>query len=167
MTDERALRDVFGAYPTGVVIITAEHDGRPHGIACNSYTSVSLRPPLVGFCVGHTSTTWPQIRAAGRFCVNVLARHQAALAVRFARRAVDRFAGLRVAAGRGGPHIVGAVAWIDCELAAEHSAGDHDFVVGHVLATRLPVEAQRPLVFCGGRFGCFGVNERATEMALA
>nr|WP_221380632.1 flavin reductase family protein [Actinoplanes polyasparticus] len=89
--DTVVFRRVLGRLPTGVVVVTgAGPDGEPAGMTCNSFTSVSLDPPLVLFCVSYTSTTWPLLRTSGRFCVNVLASHHDLLSSRFASGA-DRF----------------------------------------------------------------------------
>jgi 3-hydroxy-9,10-secoandrosta-1,3,5(10)-triene-9,17-dione monooxygenase reductase component len=143
---------VMGCYATGVVAITAGSVAKPIGMACNSLTSVSLDPPLLLFCPARTSTTWPRIRAGGRFSVNVLARDQHGCCMRFARRGVNRFAGLSCHPRSCGVGIDGALAWIDCALEAEHDAGDHTIVVGRVLEFEVGLPSD-PLVFHCGRYG--------------
>lgn len=105
--DSVTFRRVLGQLPTGITVITAVGtDGAPVGMTCNSFTSVSLDPPLVLFCVARTSTTWPRLDAAGSFCVNVPASHHDEVSGRFATRGPDRFAGLRWVrrpCGRGSP----------------------------------------------------------------
>ncbi len=93
--DPSEFRRVLGHLPTGVTVITADTPSGPTGMAANSVTSVSLDPPLVLFCPAKSSLTWPQIREAGRCCVNVLARHHEELTLQFARRDVDRFDGVQ------------------------------------------------------------------------
>jgi flavin reductase (DIM6/NTAB) family NADH-FMN oxidoreductase RutF len=145
VTAER-LRAMLGHFATGVVVVTAPGPAGPVGMAVNSFTSVSLDPPLVLFCAATTSTTWPHVQAAGAFCVNVLSADQEHLARNFAGSG-DRYRGVAHRRGRSGGVILdGVLAYIDCEIHAEHPAGDHALVVGKVLdfACRPDVE---PLVF--------------------
>jgi 3-hydroxy-9,10-secoandrosta-1,3,5(10)-triene-9,17-dione monooxygenase reductase component len=145
------FRHVLSHVPTGVVVV-AGHDGTaPAGLAIGSFTSISLDPPLVGFYPDRASTSWPVIRRAGRFCVNVLAAHQAGICRRFARSGGDKFMGItwRPAAQSGGPILDGVVAWIDCELEREIELGDHSLVVGRVLDLGLERPAP-PLIFLRG-----------------
>ena len=151
--DELAFRDVLGNFATGVTIITASVEGEQVGMSANSFTSVSLDPPLVAFCAAHSSTTYPRIREAGHFCVNVLSEEQADVARLFAVRGVDRFAAISWSASRTGAAIIdGGVAWVDCEIYAEHVAGDHVIVVGRVLACEAHA-MRHPLLFFRGGFG--------------
>lgn len=163
--DERApldpaeFRRVLGNFATGVAVITAPPpattDGSPAGFACQSFTSLSLDPPLVAFMVGRTSTTWPRIARAGVFCVNVLAAHQAELCRAFAVSGADKFAGVAYDAApvSGSPRLSGAVAWIDCAIHAVHTGGDHLIVVGRVDALGTAADdPDGPLLFHRGRF---------------
>src|ERR1700734_3736222 len=94
-TDPRSFRRVLGHYPTGVCAITAVQDsGEPVGMAVGSFTSVSLQPPLVAFFPDRSSSSWPKIQAAGRFCVNILAAHQEPLCRALASKAQDKFVGI-------------------------------------------------------------------------
>ena len=151
--EPREFRAVLAHVPTAVTVVTASHRGEPVGMTVNSFTSASLEPPLVLFCAARTSVTWPRIRAARRFCVNVLAAGQADLARLCARPHADRFAGVRWDDRACGPALTDAVAWVDCELAAEHAAGDHVVVLGGVLG--LDAAEGPPLVFHRGRYGTF------------
>jgi 3-hydroxy-9,10-secoandrosta-1,3,5(10)-triene-9,17-dione monooxygenase reductase component len=98
----RRFRRVLGQVPTGVALITATTPTGPAGMAVNSFTSVSLDPPLVSFCAALTSSTWPRIQAAGAFSVNVLGEHHAEVSRRFAQKGADRFAGLGHRSGATG-----------------------------------------------------------------
>ncbi|MDO8210200.1 flavin reductase [Conexibacter sp. CPCC 206217] len=147
--DAETFRAVLGHLPTGVTVITA---AGPVGMACNSFCSVSLRPALVAFCAATTSSTWPRIQATGRFCVNVMACGHGDLTRAFSRRGVDRFADVASHQRLGGPGLDEAVAWIDCEIEAEHRAGDHMIVVGRVIGLEAAAERE-PLVFSRGGFG--------------
>ncbi|MEV7965047.1 flavin reductase family protein [Sphaerisporangium sp. NPDC088356] len=152
------FRNVLGRFATGVVAITALDPvtGEPCGLVANSFTSVSLDPPLVAFCVAHTSTSWPRLRSAGRLCVNVLAEHHEQVSRQLAARGDDKFAGLTWTSSPGGsPVLDGALAWIDCSVEAEHPAGDHVIVVARV--HDLDTHTDRgPLVFFRGGYGRFG-----------
>ncbi|GII60547.1 monooxygenase [Sphaerisporangium krabiense] len=157
VVDPRHFRNVLGRFATGVVAITAMDPatGEPAGIAVNSFTSVSLDPPLVAFCVAHTSSTWPRLRQAGRVCVNVLADHHEDVSRQLAAKGTDKFAGLAWTSSPGGhPLIDEALAWIDCSIEAEHPAGDHLIVVARV--HDLGTHADRgPLLFFRGSYGRF------------
>lgn len=101
--------------------------------ANQSFSSLSLDPPMVMFAPARTSTTWPRIRAAARFCVNVLADDQHGVGEAMSRRGTDKFAGVAwTPSPTGGPRLAGSAAWIDCDLAAEYDGGDHTIVVGAV-----------------------------------
>jgi flavin reductase (DIM6/NTAB) family NADH-FMN oxidoreductase RutF len=152
------FRHVFGHLPTGVSILTALTPAGPTGMAANSVTSVSLDPPLILCCPAKSSSTWPSIRHVGRFCVNVMAGQHAEIARRFAQRDIDRFDGVAWDPRPGGPALRGAVAWIDCNIEQEHSAGDHTIVVARV--TRMDLsDGGDPLVFFRGGYGTFRASE--------
>jgi flavin reductase (DIM6/NTAB) family NADH-FMN oxidoreductase RutF len=154
-TDEARFRQVLGHFATGVTVVTGLAGAEPVGLAVNSFTSVSLEPALVAFCVAKRSRTWPQLRAAGAFCVNILAEDQEALSRAFAAHPPDRFLGVGWRPGRSGsPILAGVLAWIECTLEAEHDAGDHVIVVGRVRELDVGTEG-RPLVFYRGGYGRF------------
>ncbi|MFE9683168.1 flavin reductase family protein [Streptomyces sp. NPDC006285] len=170
--DERApvgpteFRRVLGTFATGVTVITAPATeagtSGPAGFACQSFTALSLDPPLVAFMVARTSTTWPRIARAGVFCVNVLGAHQEDLCRGFAVSGSDKFAGVAhdPAPVSGAPRLAGATAWIDCTVHAVHTGGDHLIVVGRVNALGTPDEDAgdaAPLLFHRGHFGGFTV----------
>jgi 3-hydroxy-9,10-secoandrosta-1,3,5(10)-triene-9,17-dione monooxygenase reductase component len=148
----RRFRRVLGHVPTGVALITATTPAGPAGMAVNSFTSVSLDPPLVSFCAAHTSSTWPRIQAAGSFSVNVLGEDHSGVSRRFAQKGADRFAGLGHRPGAtGAPVLDGVAAHLDCELYAVLEAGDHVIVLGRVVHLDADEEV-RPLVFHGGGY---------------
>jgi flavin reductase (DIM6/NTAB) family NADH-FMN oxidoreductase RutF len=153
VVDPRVLRDVLGHFASGITVVTAIGPDGPLGFTCQSFSSLSLDPPLVAFAPARTSTTWPRLRAAGRFCVNVLAEEQSDLSQAFARSGTDKFAGVSwVSSPHGSPMLDGVVAWIDSELWAEYEGGDHTIVVARVLD--LGADADRsPLVFHRGNYG--------------
>jgi 3-hydroxy-9,10-secoandrosta-1,3,5(10)-triene-9,17-dione monooxygenase reductase component len=153
--DEARFRQVLGHFATGVTVVTCLAGDRPVGLAVNSFTSVSLDPPLVAFCVSTASATWPRLRAVGAFCVNILADDQEALSRTFATHGLDRFLGVGWRpSSSGAPILNGVLAWVDCTVEAEHPAGDHLIVVGRVRELDL-VREGRPLVFYRGGYGRF------------
>ncbi|MEU6997268.1 flavin reductase family protein [Nonomuraea sp. NPDC046570] len=149
------FRAALGTYTTGVAAVTAfdEETRRPYGIAVNSFTSVSLCPPLVAFCVAHTSTTWPHIRHLGAICVNILAEGQEVVCRELAFPGEDKFRNLSWSLSPGGgPLLHGTLAWLDCVIQREYLAGDHTIVVAEVHDLEHREEAL-PLVFFRGAFG--------------
>ncbi|MGW4377799.1 flavin reductase family protein [Streptomyces albidoflavus] len=152
------FRTALGRFATGVVAITAyEHaSGRPTGMAANSFASVSVDPPLVSFCVGRTSSTWPLLRASERLCVAILGAHQVDTCGRLARRGGDKFRDVawQPATPGGLPVPDGALGWLECSVEAEHPAGDHDIVVARVHHLALG-EDRAPLVFFRSQYGAF------------
>lgn len=164
--DERApvdpgeFRRVLGNFASGVAVVTApaaEGETGPAGFACQSFASLSLDPPLVSFMVARTSTTWPRIARAGVFCVNVLSAAQGGLCRAFAVSGADKFAGVGHAPSpvTGSPLLEGVPAWIDCEIQAVHTGGDHLIVVGRVRALDADEDAAAPLLFHRGKLGTF------------
>jgi len=151
--DETQFRAVLGHFATGVTVITAIDDDAPVGMAANSFTSVSLAPPLVLFCAATSSTTWPRIQRAGAFTVNILGSHQEDVSQLFATRGADRFGsvGWRIGVG-GSPVLDDVLAYLDCKIEAEHEAGDHVIVVGRVLDLGI-TDGSSPLLFHRGAYG--------------
>ena len=150
--DALAFRDALGRFATGVAFVTAAPEGEPAGLIVNSFASVSLEPPLVSFSPSRTSLTWSRMRRTGRFGVNVLGRRHEPFVKRATPIGADRFAGLDWEPGRTGvPLISDALATLECEIAAEHGAGDHWIVVGRVCDLRVSLDDD-PLVFFGGAF---------------
>ncbi|MEX5721144.1 flavin reductase family protein [Geodermatophilus maliterrae] len=151
--DPQVMRDVLGHFASGVTVVTADDGAGPLGFTCQSFSSLSLDPPLVALAPARTSTTWPRLRDIGRFCVNVLAEDQSGLSAAFARSGADKFAGV---AWRPSPHgspvLDDVVAWIDCTLWAEYDGGDHTIVAARVLDLGADPD-RRPLLFHRGRYG--------------
>lgn len=150
--DAASFRSVLGHFATGITVITAMDGDEPVGIAANSFTSVSLDPPLVLFCAAKTSSTWPRIQRAGHFCVNVLDEHQEPISRLFAQKGADRFGQIKWERGERGPILHDVHAYLDCTIEAEHDAGDHVIVVGRVQQLGLDADAG-PLLFYQGRYG--------------
>ncbi|MGY1652263.1 flavin reductase family protein [Geodermatophilus sp. SYSU D01119] len=151
--DPRVMRDVLGHFASGVTVVTAHTGEEPIGFTCQSFSSLSLDPPLVALAPARTSTTWPRLRELGRFCVNVLAEDQSGLSAAFARSGTDKFAGVAWRPSRqGSPVLDGVVAWIDCSLWAEYDGGDHTIVAARVLDLGAD-PGRRPLLFHRGSYG--------------
>jgi flavin reductase (DIM6/NTAB) family NADH-FMN oxidoreductase RutF/DNA-binding IclR family transcriptional regulator len=163
-TDPRWFRRVLGQYPTGVCVVTAtESDGRRAGFVVGSFSSVSLDPPLVAFFPDKGSTSWPRIRNAGKFCVNILSAEQEDVCRSFAVRKEDKFAGIACReAESGSPIIEGAVAWIDCDLESVTEAGDHYIVLGRVRSMDVQ-GTSLPLLFFQGGYGRFAPLSLAAD----
>jgi 3-hydroxy-9,10-secoandrosta-1,3,5(10)-triene-9,17-dione monooxygenase reductase component len=131
--ERRRFRDVLGRFATGVTVVTSVFDGEPVGMTCQSFSSVSLDPPLVLFCPATTSRAWPLMEKAGFFCVNLLSSDQAAVSEVMATKGADKFAGLPwVPAATGAPLLDGVLGHVDCTVEAVHEAGDHHVVIGRV-----------------------------------
>jgi flavin reductase (DIM6/NTAB) family NADH-FMN oxidoreductase RutF len=154
--DPDTLRDAFRAYATGVAVVTVGGP-RPHGMTANSFTSVSLDPPMALVCVDRDALMHERLAAGGRFAVSVLAADQEGLARHFAdhRRAkgsaqfeaVDWLPGMCT----GAPLICGALAWFECRLWRRYDGGDHGIVVGELLSAARPGRHDA-LLFFGGRY---------------
>jgi flavin reductase (DIM6/NTAB) family NADH-FMN oxidoreductase RutF len=155
--DAATYRQVLGHFPTGVTVVTAVDDGVPVGLAVGSFSSLSLDPPLVLFCPAKSSSSWPRIRAAGSFCVNVLAADQEHVCRVFASREADKFASVPWTEGAtGAPRLDGVLAWIDCTIEDVLEGGDHDIAVGRVVDLGCR-EGSGPLVFYRGGYGRFEI----------
>ncbi len=129
----RAYRDVLGQYASGVTVVTTTLGGKPVGMTCQSFTSVSLDPPLVAFLPQKTSRAFAAIRQTRRFCVNFLSADQTEISKAFASLLEDKFAGIDwEPTSNGSPRIEGTVGWVDCVVQDVHEAGDHYLVIGKV-----------------------------------
>lgn len=149
---DRAYRDVLGAVPTGVFVMAGcAAAGRPYGLTCNSYASVSLHPRLVTWSLAHNSRQFAAFTTNRYFSLNLLAADQEPLARTFASLVDDRFAGVRHAADRfGSPLLDGAAAWLSCETLHQHDGGDHVLFIAEVHEARKFDLA--PLLFHRGAF---------------
>ena len=148
----RAYRDVLGQYASGVTVVTTVLDDVPVGMTCQSFTSVSLDPPLVAFLPMKTSRAFAAIRKSRRFCVNFLAAEQADVSNTFASLADDKFAEVTwQPTSNGMPLIDGVVGWVDCTVQDVHEAGDHYLVIGRVEDLGHG-DADKPLLFHRGRY---------------
>src|ERR1700682_3657441 len=153
--DPRDFRNALGTYATGVTIITAAAaDGKPYGLTCNSFASVSLNPPLVLWSLGIFSQGMSVFADAGHFAVNVLGASQQALASKFAKSSEDKFAGVQWTPGLGNaPILADSVANFQCRAASRYYGGDHLILLGAVEA--YSYNRQEPLLFARGGYGRF------------
>ncbi|MFC6081981.1 flavin reductase family protein [Sphaerisporangium aureirubrum] len=154
--DPARFRRVLSAHAAGVVIVTGQTDGIPAGLTATSFSSVSLEPPLVCFYVDRNSTTWPRLREADQFAVNILAGDQAELAARFARPGADRFGEpTRWRPGPLGTPLLGdTAAHVLCTPHSSLDIGDHILVVG-LVTDAFVYSLDHPLLYHRGRFGRF------------
>ena len=155
--DGRMLRNVCGMFVTGVTVITSGLDGWCDGTTVNSFTSVSLDPPLVLFCLHKQSRLGPTVQRSSRFVVNFLAGRQEKLALAFAGKQTAAFgevAHRRCAAGV--PVLTDALAFLACELVNEFEGGDHTIFLGRVQEVGVPRHNADPLIFFRGSMGALG-----------
>jgi flavin reductase (DIM6/NTAB) family NADH-FMN oxidoreductase RutF len=164
--DSSAIRRALGSFVTGVTVVTARsHDGAFAGVTVNSFNSVSLEPPLVLWSISLAAPSRAIFRDAANFAVNILAHDQSDLAMRFARPAADKFAGVAFTPGLGGaPLLNGAAAHFECETFQRYPGGDHEIIVGQV--RRITQSDQLPLAFHRGQFGIF-MDRSAADLAAA
>jgi flavin reductase (DIM6/NTAB) family NADH-FMN oxidoreductase RutF len=151
LVDPMVMRQTMGKFATGVAVITTEHEGVPHGMTVNSLTSVSLDPPLLLVCFNHGARSAEAVVAAGRFAVNILSTRQQEIALRFAQRGEDHFAGLGLEYdGHCVPVVPNALAHLECGVDRVVEAGDHTVVFGAVVD--VCSREGGALGFYGGRF---------------
>ena len=155
--DAAQLRHALGHFTTGVTVVTTmSADGEPVGTTASAVSALSLDPPLVLVCLARSSETLTEIAERGHFAVNVLSDGQRHLSDNFARRGdgavwsdvVHRADG----AGLGSPHLDGALAVLDCELAERVEGGDHEIVVGRIHELQVGAGELRPLVHFRGAY---------------
>jgi len=154
--DPAQYRDAMGRFVTGVAIVTCPGDGKgPVGVTVNSFTSLSVEPPLLLWCLDNRSYRGEAFGTSGVFAVNVLARAQQALSVRFSESGQHDFSGVRYETGENGaPVLPGALAVFECALDARYDGGDHTIMVGRV--THLISRDGEPLLYYRGRYRGIG-----------
>lgn len=164
--DKRALRDAFGAFATGVTVVTTvQPDGTPRGFTANSFTSVSLDPPMVLICVAKSALSLPVFLDAPHFAVNVLAEEQTHVSGVFASRDTDKFEQVDWSAGTAGmPVLEGTLASIVCARDKAVDAGDHVILLGRVIDHQIG-DSARPLGFFKGSYFSVGVEDDLVNAA--
>lgn len=150
--DEMSIRGAMSEFATGVTIVTTQDEDIPIGFACQSFTSLSLNPPMILFTVMKSSRSWPHIEKTGTFAVNVLSEDQQNISAEFGRRG-----GLKFGVGEwslsplGNPLLHGGSVWIDCTVANVYEGGDHWIIVGNIQGIGKR-EAAHPLVYHRGSY---------------
>jgi 3-hydroxy-9,10-secoandrosta-1,3,5(10)-triene-9,17-dione monooxygenase reductase component len=153
---DRAFRDALGNYASGVTIITASHNQELFGFTCQSFFSLSVDPPLVAFSVMAKSTSYPKVREARSFAINVLAADQINLSNQFARSGTDKWAGVSWAPSElGSPVLDNSVLTLDCTPYREYEGGDHTLVVARVEDIKVN-DGASPLLFFQGKYAQIG-----------
>ncbi|MBB3178292.1 flavin reductase [Variovorax sp. Sphag1AA] len=152
--EPKLFRQLLGCFPTGVAVVTTTTaDGRPAGLTCNSFSSVSLEPPLVLFSLRKASSLLPTFVEAGTFSINILSQSQDVLSGRFASSKIaDKFEGVAWRKGPlGTPLIDDCLASFECTVYARHEAGDHEIFIGEV-KHMTPGSPDHALVFYKGAY---------------
>ncbi|QNM81913.1 flavin reductase family protein [Sphingomonas sabuli] len=150
-SDLRTLRDALGSFATGVTVVTCvDADGVPFGLTVNSFTSVSLDPPLLLVCIARQARCAAELAASPNFAVNVLQTGQQPDSIRFSTRDQDRFGTTTWATGEtGAPLLTDSLAVFECERHAIHDGGDHDILVGQVVRASFDPNMDPLLYFRG------------------
>ena len=165
--DQMELRKALGAFVTGVTVVTTrEADGTPRGFTANSFTSVSLDPPLVLICIGTSAFSFPVFQACRHFAINILAEDQTETSSVFASKAPDKFEQAAWHPGsQGSPVIDGAAAWLECAMHSQVEAGDHVILIGRVID--FDHSPSNPLGFCRGSYVNFALERQAMAAGQA
>jgi 3-hydroxy-9,10-secoandrosta-1,3,5(10)-triene-9,17-dione monooxygenase reductase component len=148
-------REALSRFAAGVVVVTGMGTEGPAGLTIQSFTALSLTPPLILLAIDRRSVSWPAIAASKRFAVNVMASEQQATALGFARSGGPKFDRVRWSAGEhtGAPLLAGSHAWLECETWQVYDGGDHEIVTATVLAVHTNREpGLHPLVFYRSKF---------------
>jgi flavin reductase (DIM6/NTAB) family NADH-FMN oxidoreductase RutF len=147
------FREVMGRFATGVTIVTIEdEDGKPYGLTVNSFTSVSMNPPLVLVCLDNRLSGLANFKESDRFGVNILAEGQADLSDYFAQAGTDRSQGHYVKGETGVPLLEGVLARMECRIVSLYPGGDHTIVLGEVKGSEVLQPDKGPLLYHGGRY---------------
>lgn len=146
------LRQAFGSFATGVTVVTAlDAKGNPVGLTANSFSAVSLTPPLVLWCISSTTPSFAAFRDCSHYAINVLSADQEDISNRFANPSADKFAGLDWVPGVGGvPVLKGCIANFECSNTHQYPGGDHLIMVGQVEGYSVNMDA--PLVFFASKY---------------
>ena len=147
------LRSVMGEFATGVTVVTTQcNGGQPYGVTVNSFTSLSLDPPLILICLDRELSGLEHIEQAGRFGVNILSEEQAEESAFFSQHGSNR-SGFSYLQGEAGlPLLEGCLACLACEMVNSYPAGDHKILIGKVTWAEYGSQSGKPLVFYGGRY---------------
>jgi flavin reductase (DIM6/NTAB) family NADH-FMN oxidoreductase RutF len=152
--EPREFRNALGCFATGVTVITTvDEAGGPVGITANSFTSLSLDPPLVLFCLDRKAMSFESFHRNRHFAVNMLREDQQALSAQFATSNIDKWSGVEFEAGANGcPILAGCIATLQCDVNSIYEGGDHVIIVGQVVDVDYQAEPCRPLLYYRGRY---------------
>ncbi len=152
--DSRSFRKALGCFATGVTVVTTlnPESSLPVGVTVSAFSSLSLDPPLVLFCLGNRTSTLDSYRRSSHFAVNVLSETQRDLSIRFASRAENKWAGIATETWASGvPILPGCLANLECAVVSVHDGGDHTIFVGRIERLRHQ-EAGSPLIYFRGSY---------------
>lgn len=150
--DSRELRNVMGLFATGVTVITTKDaTGKPFGLTANAFSSLSLDPPLLLVCIDKKVDCYACFDESKVFVVNFLARNQEDLSTRFATKGIEKFEGVSYTLGSlGVPLLDGALAHLECKVAACYEGGDHTIYTGEIQS--MATSEAEPLLFYQGKY---------------
>src|SRR3954471_19826869 len=159
--DSKALREALGAFPTGIAVITASFQEVSHiGITVNSFTSVSLDPPLVLWCIDRRSRRYPHFAEAPGFTVSILASGHREGSKRLSRAGEHNLDGIAlIPTERGPPALASSLAIFECARESVQDAGDHAILIGRVVRFARHDGAGAPLVYFRGKYGALAQEE--------
>ena len=152
--DQREFRNAVGCFATGVTVITTlDSNGEKVGITANSFSSLSLDPPLILFCVDSKINSFDAFENCANFIVNVLHEEQQDISNNFARSSDEKWDGVLHEFGKNGcPSFGNSIAVLECKKDAIHEGGDHLIIVGEVTNIKYDVENNRPLLYYNGSY---------------
>ncbi|MCY3883427.1 MAG: flavin reductase family protein [Gammaproteobacteria bacterium] len=157
--DLNDFRHAVSQYATGVVVVAGVENGSLTGFAAQSFVSLSLDPPLVLFCPQKSSTSWPRIRAGSNYGINILGAEHSEISEAFAVIGAVPDVSWKPSDHSGVPILDESIAFLDCSLNAEHSAGDHTIVVSTVNSVLVRRPNDSPLIYLRGEYGSFDTSE--------
>lgn len=162
--DDRAFRDALGRFASGVTVVTTEHDGELHASTVSAFTSVSLRPPQVLICVHHVNRFHPAVIESGEWGVSILSADNELASTHLATRGRDlarQFDEIPHHRGEGGTILVDdALAWLECHTVQTMESGDHTIIVGRVMAAKVDVTRDDPLMYYRSHYGSLVRSDR-------
>jgi len=150
--DPKEIRNVMGHFATGVTVITTkDKTGKPFGLTVNSFTSLSLNPPLLVVCIDKTVDCYSCFEESKLFGVNMLSEQQEELSRRFATKGIEKFEGIEWHMGENGvPLLDGTIGTIECNVAQSCEGGDHTIFLGEIVSAT--ASGDRPLIFFKGKY---------------
>jgi flavin reductase (DIM6/NTAB) family NADH-FMN oxidoreductase RutF len=152
--DPRSFRKTLGCFASGVTVVTtlSPETKEPQGVTVSAFTSLSLDPPLVLFCLGNATSSMAAFKSFGHFAINILSEHQRDLSIRFASRSADKWQGVAWDKWDSGvPILPGCLATLECSLVRVEDGGDHQIFIGRVERMKHH-EGGSPLVYFRGSY---------------